>query len=124
MTPYLGLLGLGATEFALIGLIYVLLFGVDQTPELARKLGRTQARFTQWRRNFEQEMQAAQTEVDETFEMEREEQMRNQDPEYVETVRLEEAAEALGVETEGRSEDEIRRRIQEAVGADEGLPGE
>lgn len=116
---YLGLLGLGATEFALIALAYVLLFGVDRTPELARRVGRAQARFSRWKAEFDREVEAARTDAQQAFELEREEHIRNQDPRYVEETRLRDAADALGVETEGRSEDEIREAIREAVG-DEG----
>lgn len=126
MTPVLGLLGFGATELALVALAYVLLFGVDKTPELARKVGKAQARVSRMRADFQREMDAARTEADEAFELRREEQMRNQDPAYVESVRLEEAADALGVDAEGLSEDELREAIREAVaGGDDGerLPG-
>lgn len=128
MTPVLGLLGLGVTEFALVALLYMLLFGVDKTPELARKLGQAQARFSRMQSEFRREMEAARTEADEAFEMKREHQMRNQDPEYVESVRLEEAADALGLDAEDLSEDElrdaIRREVADEAGDGERLPGE
>lgn len=126
MTPVVGLLGFGPIELALVGLAYVLLFGVDKTPELARKVGRTQARFSRWKAEFDREMEAARREADETFEMQREQQVRNQDPEYVESVRLEEAAEALGIDPEGLSEDELREAIRAEMGDEDAsgnLPG-
>jgi Sec-independent protein translocase protein TatA len=123
MTPYLGLLGLGATEVALVVLAYVLLFGVDEAPELARKAGRAQARFSRWKAEFDREMEAARLDAEGSFEMQREEQMRNQDPGYVESVRLEEAAEALGIDPSDRTEEELRAAIREAVG-DDSLPSQ
>ncbi|MGQ0536789.1 MAG: Sec-independent protein translocase subunit TatA/TatB [Methanobacteriota archaeon] len=78
---------IGVTEIVLIALIVVLLFGATKIPELARSLGRAKAEF---RRGS---AEGGESEDD----------------------RVRSAAAALGIPTEGRSLEELRREIARKV---------
>lgn len=60
MELVLGFLGMGTGELVLVLLLVLVLFGADRVPDLARALGRAQARFA-----------SARNEIVETLEIER-----------------------------------------------------
>lgn len=117
ITPLL--LGIGMEEVGLILVIYVLLFGVDEIPKLARYLGRAQARLQSYQQSFEEEVERARWGDQAAFERAREQQIRNQDPDYVEAAQVRQAAESLGIPSAGRSVPDLRRAIAARVSSPE-----
>lgn len=83
--------GLGVTEILLILLVVVLLFGATKIPELARSLGKAKAEF---KRGEQEGLREADRERDD------------------EAVRKQ--ARELGIATEGKSVEELRREIAAA----------
>lgn len=115
----LAFLNLGAEELVLILLLFFLLFGADKVPELARGLGRFQARIGAAKREFEREVKSTEErERDElqAFERERERKVAEAvSVEAEERARLEQAARALGIDPAGKSDDDLRAAIQRHV---------
>jgi len=115
----LAILGLGPEELVLILLLFVLLFGADKIPDIARSIGRFQARIAAARREIESEMKTAEEKERESladFERERERKMVEVlEGEARERARLEAAARALGVDPAGKSDDELRAAIGREV---------
>ncbi len=108
--------GLGATEILLVGVVAFLLFGVDKLPEAARALGRARAEFERARSRVMNELalaDSALTKEQVAFERGRERQM---DSQAFEARRVARAAEALGIDTAGKSEETLRREIQTSLG--------
>ncbi len=117
--PVLAFLGFSATEVGLVILVYVLLFGVDKVPDLARTVGRAQARVTEWKAEFDQEVERARWGEDldsMRFEMERERRVREHGGGFGEEMQVFAAAQAMGIETEGLGYEEVRERLRERVG--------
>lgn len=118
VTPYVLFLGIGPSEVVLVVLVFLVFFGVDRIPDVAKRLGKMRAQFDSARREIQRELkteeQRAQDEAD-AFERERERHVRASLPEVQEHERLRSAAEALGLETAGRSAAELRAAIQEAT---------
>ncbi len=81
-------------------MIVFLLFGASKLPELARSLGRAKAEFKKAEREAELEL------------LEFERQIR--EGKY-KREKLEKVAKDLGVETEGRSDEEIARDIRDVI---------
>lgn len=84
--------------------IVVLLFGSKKLPEVARALGKAVAEFNKGRMEVERELMKA---------------AREAEKQVGERERLEKAAIALGVETEGKSVEELREAIIRALRKDE-----
>ena len=84
----------GQTEIILILVVVIALFGAAAIPKLARSLGRAQGEFQKARREFKDEMAVAESEVDDKV------------------VRT---AKDLGIETEGKSQDQLRKEINEKL---------
>ncbi len=91
---------IGPNELLLILVIVFLLFGASKLPELARSLGRAKAEFKKAEREAELEL------------VEFERQIR--EGKY-KREKLEKVAKDLGVETEGRSDEEIARDIRDVI---------
>lgn len=91
---------IGPNELLLILVIVFLLFGASKLPELARSLGRAKAEFKKAEREAELEL------------LEFERQIR--EGKY-KREKLEKVAKDLGVETEGRSDEEIARDIRDVI---------
>lgn len=112
-------LGIGPSEVVLVVLVFLVFFGVDRIPDIARRLGKLRAQFDSARREIQRELkteeQRAQEEAD-AFERVRERQVRASLPEVQELDRLRGAAEALGIDTAGRSAEELRQAIRDATG--------
>lgn len=90
--------GLGATELLLIIVVILLLFGGRKIPELMRSLGEGVREFKKASRGVaEDEASRPKTKT--------------------ESEKLREAAAALGISTEGKTEDQIRKEISLKVGA-------
>jgi sec-independent protein translocase protein TatA len=92
---------MGPTELTLVVAAIVLLFGASKIPELARSLGEAEKEFKQAREEAEQELEEA-----------RHEPGGAGDPDDLDGENLREAAQALGVDTEGKSPEELREAIK------------
>ena len=88
--------GLGATELVLIVLIVVVFFGAAKIPQLARSLGKAKGEFEKGAREGREEALRASA--------------RSPDDEKV--IR---AAREMGIPTEGRAIDDIRRDLKARV---------
>lgn len=88
--------GLGATELVLIVLIIVVFFGAAKIPQLARSLGKAKGEFEKGAREGRDEALKA----------------GSKSPEDEKVIR---AARELGIPTEGRAVDDIRRDLKARV---------
>ncbi len=95
------MLNIGPNELLLIVLIVFLLFGASKLPELARSLGRAKAEFKKAERQAELELVEFEKGIREGRYKSREE--------------LERVARDLGVETEGKSDEELVRDIRGVI---------
>lgn len=119
MTPYILLLGVGPTELVLIVLVFLVFFGVDRIPDIMKRLGRLRAQFDSARREVERELKTEEQRQHEemaAFEAVRERQVRASLPEAQEREKLRNAAEALGLDADGKTADELREAIRDATG--------
>lgn len=87
---------MGTTEWAVIGGIVVLLFGASKLPELARSMGLAQKEYHQAKQEAQEEIRRAEASAPATGEDD-----------------LEQAAAALGIDTEGKSPEELREAIRD-----------
>lgn len=86
---------LGMTEIVIIiFVIIILLFGAKKLPELARSLGRAKGEFDRGKMDIEREI--------------REEKVKETKKEEKDVVK---AAKDLGIDTEGKSEKELKEEI-------------
>ena len=88
--------GLGPTELLLIIVVILLLFGGRKIPELMRSMGDGVREFKKASREMTDEPKAPR--------------------EKSESEKLREAAASLGISTEGKSDEDIKREIQSKVG--------
>ena len=113
---FLALLNLGPSEVALLLVLFLLLFGAQKVPELARALGRARAELERAQREVRQAMRSEEDRALEeqlAFERAREHQMREQDAEL---MQLRRAAEELGIATEGLEKEALTSAIRERLG--------
>lgn len=90
---------LGMPEILIIVLVVViLLFGAKKLPELARSIGRAKGEFDRGKMEIEREI--------------REEKARDARRDGADVVK---AAKELGIETEGKSEEEIKAEIKKKL---------
>ena len=92
----------------LILLVLLILFGADKAPQLARSLGNARAKLDQARGQFTEAMKTAEEQALDAqfaFERERERKIREADPDHVALVN---AAEQLGLQTQGLSDAELK----------------
>ena len=90
---------LGMTEVLIIAFIaIILLFGAKKLPELAKSMGRAKGEFERGKMEIEREI--------------KEEKAKDEKKEENDIVK---AAKDLGIETEGKSEAELRTEIKNAV---------
>ena len=86
-------------EFLILGIVVIIfLFGYKKIPELARSLGRAKGEFDKGKREIRRELKAGEPEA----------------PTLKETDLIR-AAKDLGIETKGKTEDDLRKEIQAAV---------
>jgi sec-independent protein translocase protein TatA len=99
----LGFFDGGPESIVLVLIIIILLFGSEKLPELARGFGRAKIEFEKGKRMFVDEMQG-------TFSL-----SLDSSPAIDESVdeesRIRRAAANLGIETEGKTEEELRKAI-------------
>ncbi|MCS7143478.1 MAG: twin-arginine translocase TatA/TatE family subunit [Archaeoglobaceae archaeon] len=92
---------IGTQEIILIILVVLLLFGASKIPELARSLGRGVAEFKKAQRQAEIELK----ELEKDMKMSKDEKRK----------KLEKIAKDLGIEPEGKSEEELLEEINKAI---------
>ncbi|WP_457550069.1 twin-arginine translocase TatA/TatE family subunit [Archaeoglobus sp.] len=92
--------GMGPNELLLILLIVFILFGANKLPELARSLGRAKAEFKKAEREAELELIEFERKI-------REGRYKREE--------LEKMAKDLGVESEGKSDEELARDIRNVI---------
>ncbi|WP_290723853.1 twin-arginine translocase TatA/TatE family subunit [Archaeoglobus sp.] len=94
----------GGQEWLLILLVIFLLFGASKLPEVARSLGRSMGEFKKAQREAEMELRQ--------FERELREGKYTRDEKR---ARLEKIARDLGIDPEGKSDDELLEEINKAL---------
>ena len=94
---------IGGMEWILLLLVVVLLlFGAKKIPELARSLGKATGEFKRGQREVEREIRDA---------IEDSEDSKNK-----RESKVVKAAKALGIDTEGKTESQLKKEIAEQVG--------
>jgi sec-independent protein translocase protein TatA len=83
--------GLGGSEILIVALIVMVLFGAKRLPELARSLGRSKGEFEKGKSEFEPESGSKSR------------------------VELEKAAKELGIDTEGKTDEELKNLIKDSL---------
>ena len=83
--------GLGGSEILIVALIVMVLFGAKRLPELARSLGRSKGEFEKGKAEFEPESGSKSR------------------------VELEKAAKELGIDTEGKTDEELKNLIKDSL---------
>ena len=83
--------GLGGSEILIVALIVMVLFGAKRLPELARALGRSKGEFEKGKSEFEPESGSKSR------------------------VELEKAAKELGIDTEGKTDEELKNLIKDSL---------
>ena len=83
--------GLGGSEILIVALIIMVLFGAKRLPELARSLGRSKGEFEKGKAEFEPESGSKSR------------------------VELEKAAKELGIDTEGKTDEELKNLIKDSL---------
>ena len=92
----------GPQEWLIIILIILILFGASKLPEVARNLGRSVAEFKKAQREAELELREFERNIAKYSKSEK-------------RKKLEEIAKSLGLETEGKSDDEILEEIKRKI---------
>ncbi|OUJ19079.1 Sec-independent protein secretion pathway component TatA [Methanonatronarchaeum thermophilum] len=100
-----GPLGIGLTEWVIIFLVILLLFGASKLPKLARSMGTAMGEFKKARSEMEEEVKKAEYE---TLESEPEEDEEGD-------LNMKNIAKDLGIDVEGKTEEEIKKKIQETM---------
>ncbi len=99
---------IGGMEWILLLLVVVLLlFGAKKIPEFARSLGKAKAEFQRGQMMVEREIREAQYDSD--VKKKRSKKTKKKKDKVVE------AARALGIDTQGKSENELKKEIAEKV---------
>jgi len=94
--------GLGLQEITLIlVVVVVLIFGAGKIPQLAKSIGRARGEFEKGKFESEEEVRKAREDSKKTEATERE--------------KLENAAKALGLNVEGKSDEELREELKKAI---------
>ncbi|NSL73962.1 MAG: twin-arginine translocase TatA/TatE family subunit [Thaumarchaeota archaeon] len=83
--------GLGGSEILIVALIIMVLFGAKKLPELARSLGRSKGEFEKGKADFEPESGSKSR------------------------VELEKAAKELGIDAEGKTDEELKNLIKDSL---------
>ena len=91
--------GFGPSEMIIIAFIVMLLFGAKKLPELARSLGKSKGEFEKGKQE-----QDSESKVESEFKVESVMKSREE---------LEKAAKALGIDSAGKSDSELRDAIKQ-----------
>ncbi|MCP8308837.1 MAG: twin-arginine translocase TatA/TatE family subunit [archaeon] len=97
---------IGGTEWIWIILfVVVLLFGAKKIPEIAKALGRARGEFEKGKQEIEKEIKEAERETKETTQP----VSKKEDTEREKLIK---AANALGISTYGKTDEQLREEIQ------------
>ncbi|UCE36688.1 MAG: twin-arginine translocase TatA/TatE family subunit [Thermoplasmata archaeon] len=100
------MLGMGEI-LIIVFVIVILIFGAKKLPELARSLGRAKGEFERGKMDIEREIKE-----EKAKDAKKEEEAKQEKKEEKDIVK---AAKELGIETEGKSEEELKKEIAEAM---------
>jgi sec-independent protein translocase protein TatA len=99
---------IGGMEWILLILFVVLLlFGAKKIPEFARSLGKAKAEFRRGQMMVEHEIQDA----EETYKTEQKKKTTKKKGLKKKSSKVTEAAKALGIDTEGKSDAQLKKEI-------------
>lgn len=99
---------IGGTEWIWIILfVVVLLFGSKKIPEIARAIGRAKGEFEKGKQEIEREIREAEKEAKESSQTSKKED--------TEREKLIKVANALGISTYGKTDEQLREEIQAAL---------
>ncbi len=96
------MLPIGTTEILVIFGVIVLLFGATKLPELAKSMGKSMGEFKKAQREAEIELKHFERSLEETTVDEKK-------------VKIRKTAEELGIDTEGKTDDELLDAIQDTL---------
>jgi Sec-independent protein translocase protein TatA len=116
VTLPLALLDVGTTEFLLIAGLFLALFGADKIPELARSAGRWSARVRSTAKQFGDQIDREQGVLYGGDAVPAEQRAQVEQAEKNELARLQKAARALGIDSDGKTEQELRDAIRLRTG--------
>jgi sec-independent protein translocase protein TatA len=108
----LALLDVGPTEFLLIAGLFFLLFGADKIPDLARSVGKATAQFRSASKQFTEELdreRGIEARPGDAVPPDQKAQLEAAEEQALK--QLQQAARALGLDTRGKSEEELRAAI-------------
>ena len=91
----------GSEWIILIVVVVVLIFGAGKIPQLAKSIGRARGEFEKGKFEGEEEVRKARESSKKT--------------EVTEREKLENAAKALGLNVEGKSDEELREELKKAI---------
>lgn len=91
----------GSEWLILVVIVIIFLFGARKIPDLAKSFGRARGEFEKGKSEAEEELR-------------KEREAAKKRP--AEREKLEKAAESLGIPVEGKSDDELRKAVNEALG--------
>ncbi len=93
---------IGTTEILLIFGVIVLLFGATKLPELAKSMGKSMGEFKKAQKEAEIELKQFERSLGETTVDEKK-------------IKIKKTAEELGIDTEGKTDDELLDAIQDTL---------
>ena len=94
--------GIGPNELLIIFAVIVLLFGATKLPELAKSMGKSMGEFKKAQKEAEIELKHFEQSLEDTTVEEKE-------------TKIKKRAEELGIDTEGKTDDELLDAIQDAM---------
>ena len=94
--------GIGPNELLIIFAVIVLLFGATKLPELAKSMGKSMGEFKKAQKEAEIELKQFERSLEDTTVEEKE-------------TKIKKRAEELGIDTEGKTDDELLDAIQDAM---------
>ena len=98
--------GIGPNELLIIFAVIVLLFGATKLPELAKSMGKSMGEFKKAQKEAEIELKHFERSLEDTTVEEKE-------------TKIKKRAEELGIDTEGKTDDELLDAIQDAMSKQE-----
>ena len=93
----------GMAEMLMIGIVVILLFGPNKIPELARSAGKFMGEFTRAQREVEMEFSNAKA------------QSQKEPESRSESAKIRKMAEDLGIDVQGKSDDDLLDEIQATI---------
>lgn len=103
--------GLGAPEFLVIGiLVIVLLFGAQKVPQLAKSFGQAMGEFKKAKRESELNLKKFEDSI--TGDEEAIPKTTAKTETKSEEVNIREVAKYMGIDTEGKTEEELKEEVQ------------